>query len=132
MTYALNVNGRMHSVDVDGDIPLLWVLRDVIGLTGTKFGCGIGICGACTVHFDGQAVRSCVTSIEHSASSEITTIEEVGETATGARIQQAWLAEEVVQCGYCSPARSSRRRSRSRSDQALPIPRLRARIRPVN
>ncbi|WP_225769934.1 (2Fe-2S)-binding protein [Inquilinus sp. Marseille-Q2685] len=101
MPYALNVNGKSHSVDVDGDIPLLWVLRDVIGLTGTKFGCGIAMCGACTVHLDGQAVRSCVTSVADAASSAITTIEAVGDTETGARIQRAWLAEEVVQCGYC-------------------------------
>ncbi|WP_343715787.1 (2Fe-2S)-binding protein [Inquilinus sp.] len=101
MTYVLNVNGTSHSVDVDGDIPLLWVLRDVIGLTGTKFGCGIAMCGACTVHLDGQAVRSCVTPIADAASAAITTVEAVGATEAGARIQQAWLAEEVVQCGYC-------------------------------
>jgi isoquinoline 1-oxidoreductase alpha subunit len=101
MAYALTVNGRTHSVDVDGDIPLLWVLRDVIGLTGTKFGCGIAMCGACTVHLDGQAVRSCVTPVADAASAAITTVEAVGATEAGARIQQAWLAEEVVQCGYC-------------------------------
>lgn len=101
MTYALSVNGKTHSVDVDGDIPLLWVLRDVIGLTGTKFGCGIAMCGACTVHLDGQAVRSCVTAVADAASAAITTVEAIGETEAGARIQKAWLAEEVVQCGYC-------------------------------
>jgi isoquinoline 1-oxidoreductase alpha subunit len=101
MSYALNINGRAHSVDVDGDIPLLWVLRDVIGLTGTKFGCGIAMCGACTVHLDGQAVRSCVTPVADAASSAITTVEAIGQTEAGARIQKAWLAEEVVQCGYC-------------------------------
>ena len=101
MTYVLNVNGTSHSVDVDGDIPLLWVLRDVIGLTGTKFGCGIAMCGACTVHLDGQAVRSCVTPVADAASAAITTVEAVGATEAGARIQKAWLAEEVVQCGYC-------------------------------
>ncbi|MGK9166172.1 (2Fe-2S)-binding protein [Inquilinus limosus] len=101
MPYALNVNGKTHSVDVDGDIPLLWVLRDLIGLTGTKFGCGIAMCGACTVHLDGQAARSCVTTVEDAASSAITTIEAIGETDPGARVQRAWLAEEVVQCGYC-------------------------------
>ncbi|WP_026873364.1 (2Fe-2S)-binding protein [Inquilinus limosus] len=101
MPYTLNVNGKTHPVDVDDDIPLLWVLRDVIGLTGTKFGCGIAMCGACTVHLDGQAVRSCVTTVADAASSEITTIEAVGETEAGTRIQRAWLAEEVVQCGYC-------------------------------
>ncbi|WP_395680757.1 (2Fe-2S)-binding protein [Inquilinus sp.] len=101
MTYALNVNGKTHSVDVDADIPLLWVLRDVIGLTGTKFGCGIAMCGACTVHLDGQAVRSCVTTVADAASAAITTVEAIAETEAGARIQKAWLAEEVVQCGYC-------------------------------
>lgn len=101
MSIALNVNGKAYSVDVDEDIPLLWVLRDVIGLTGTKFGCGIAMCGACTVHLDGQAVRSCVTPVADAAAFEITTIEAIGETEEGARIQQAWLAEEVVQCGYC-------------------------------
>ncbi|WP_374368863.1 (2Fe-2S)-binding protein [Dongia sp.] len=101
MSIALKVNGKDHSVDVDEDIPLLWVLRDVIGLTGTKFGCGIAMCGACTVHLDGQAVRSCVTTVADAAAYEITTIEAIGETEEGARIQQAWLAEEVVQCGYC-------------------------------
>jgi isoquinoline 1-oxidoreductase alpha subunit len=101
MPYTLNVNGRARTVDVDGDIPLLWVLRDVIGLTGTKFGCGIAMCGACTVHLDGQAARSCVTTVANAARSDITTIEAIGETELGARIQKAWLAEEVVQCGYC-------------------------------
>ncbi|MGL4965556.1 MAG: (2Fe-2S)-binding protein [Inquilinus sp.] len=101
MPYELNINGQTHSVDVDGDIPLLWVLRDVIGLTGTKFGCGIAMCGACTVHLDGQAVRSCVTPVADASSAAITTVEAIGATEAGARIQQAWLAEEVVQCGYC-------------------------------
>jgi len=101
MSYTLNVNGTTHSVDVDGDTPLLWVLRDVIGLTGTKFGCGIAMCGACTVHLDGQAVRSCVTAVETVGSSAITTIEAVGATDEGARVQKAWLDEDVVQCGYC-------------------------------
>jgi isoquinoline 1-oxidoreductase alpha subunit len=101
MSIVLNVNGKAHTVDVEEDIPLLWVLRDVIGLTGTKFGCGIAMCGACTVHLDGQAVRSCVTTVADAAAYGITTIEAIGETAEGARVQQAWLAEEVVQCGYC-------------------------------
>ncbi len=101
MPISLNVNGEIHSVDVDGDVPLLWVLRDVIGLTGTKFGCGIAMCGACTVHLDGQAVRSCVTSIEDAAAFQITTIEAIANTKEGARIQEAWLQGEVVQCGYC-------------------------------
>lgn len=101
MSISLNINGETHVVDVDNDIPLLWVLRDVVGLTGTKFGCGIAMCGACTVHLDGQAVRSCVTSVEDAAAFEITTIEAIASTEAGALIQKAWLDEEVVQCGYC-------------------------------
>ena len=101
MVFALNVNGHRHSVDVEGDTPLLWVLRDVLGLTGTKFGCGVAQCGACTIHLDGQAVRSCVTTIESVGGGEITTIEAVGSTSTGRVIQEAWLEKEVVQCGYC-------------------------------
>ena len=101
MAFIINVNGQSHSVDVDGDTPLLWVLRDMLGMTGTKFGCGMALCGACTVHVDGVAVRSCVTPIEGIGASDITTIEAVGATAVGARIQKAWLNHEVVQCGYC-------------------------------
>jgi isoquinoline 1-oxidoreductase alpha subunit len=101
MIFAIQVNGITHSVDVDGDTPLLWVLRDVLGMTGTKFGCGMALCGACTVHIDGVATRSCITSIDSIGGSQITTIEAVGETTAGARIQRAWLAREVVQCGYC-------------------------------
>jgi isoquinoline 1-oxidoreductase subunit alpha len=101
MTFAIHVNGATHSVDVDGDTPLLWVLRDVLGLTGTKFGCGAALCGACTVHLDGVATRSCVTPVDSVGTAAITTIEAVGATAAGARIQQAWLEHEVVQCGYC-------------------------------
>ena len=88
-------------VDVDGDTPLLWVLRDVLGLTGTKYGCGIAQCGACTVHADGAAIRSCITSVDSVGNSAITTIEAIGATPAGARIQKAWLDREVVQCGYC-------------------------------
>jgi isoquinoline 1-oxidoreductase alpha subunit len=101
MAFAIKVNGNAHSVDVDGDTPLLWVLRDVLGMTGTKFGCGAGLCGACTVHIDGVATRSCITPIDSLDKSLITTIEAVGATAAGARIQKAWLDHEVVQCGYC-------------------------------
>ena len=101
MAFAIKINGNAHSVDVDGDTPLLWVLRDVLGMTGTKFGCGAGLCGACTVHIDGVATRSCVTPIDSLDKSLITTIEAVGATAAGARIQKAWLDHEVVQCGYC-------------------------------
>jgi isoquinoline 1-oxidoreductase alpha subunit len=98
---SLQINGKAHSADVPADMPLLWVLRDVIGLTGTKFGCGIAQCGACTVHLDGQAVRSCVLPVSAIGGKAITTIEAIGQTAAGRKIQQAWLATEVVQCGYC-------------------------------
>jgi isoquinoline 1-oxidoreductase subunit alpha len=101
MAFAIKVNGQTRSVDVDGDIPLLWVLRDVLGMTGTKFGCGMALCGACTVHIDGVATRSCITSIDSIGSSEVRTIEAIGATALGAKIQRAWLEQEVVQCGYC-------------------------------
>jgi isoquinoline 1-oxidoreductase alpha subunit len=98
---VLRVNGDEHSVDVPADMPLLWVLRDVIGLTGTKFGCGIAQCGACTVHLDGQAVRSCVLPVSADGEKAITTIEAVGNSASGQKIQKAWLDVDVVQCGYC-------------------------------
>jgi len=98
---TLQINGQTHEVDVPGDMPLLWVLRDVVGLTGTKFGCGIAQCGACTVHIDGKAVRSCFLPVGEIGNRAITTIETVGETPTGAKVQKAWLDLEVVQCGYC-------------------------------
>jgi isoquinoline 1-oxidoreductase alpha subunit len=101
MAFAIKVNGTTHSVDVDGDTPLLWVLRDVLGMTGTKFGCGKALCGACTVHIDGVAARSCVAPIDSVGTSEITTIEAIGATPVGGKIQKAWLDLEVVQCGYC-------------------------------
>jgi isoquinoline 1-oxidoreductase alpha subunit len=101
MAFMINVNGSPHTVDVDGDTPLLWVLRDVLGMTGTKFGCGMALCGACTVHIDGEPTRSCVTPIDSVASSKVTTIEAIGDTPAGARIQKAWLEQQVVQCGYC-------------------------------
>jgi isoquinoline 1-oxidoreductase alpha subunit len=101
MIFAVKVNGNMHSVDADGDTPLLWVLRDVLGMTGTKFGCGMALCGACTVHIDGVVSRSCITPIDSVGISNVTTIEAIGATATGAKIQKAWLDREVVQCGYC-------------------------------
>ena len=99
--FVLQVNGEAHPVDVPGDMPLLWVLRDVVGMTGTKFGCGIAQCGACTVHLDGQAVRSCVLPVSAIGSKAITTIEAVGRTPSGQKIQEAWLDVDVVQCGYC-------------------------------
>jgi isoquinoline 1-oxidoreductase alpha subunit len=98
--YTLRVNGRTQQVDVDADTPLLWVLRDSLGLTGTKYGCGIGQCGSCTVHLDGNAVRSCRTAVSEVGDQPIVTIEGISEDATHA-IQKAWIAEEVVQCGYC-------------------------------
>ena len=98
---TLKINDKAHTADVPPDMPLLWVLRDVIGLTGTKFGCGIAQCGACTVHLGGQAVRSCVLPVGSIGDKAITTIEAIGETAVGKKVQQAWLATEVVQCGYC-------------------------------
>jgi isoquinoline 1-oxidoreductase alpha subunit len=98
---TLQINGESKSVDAPADMPLLWVLRDLIGLTGTKFGCGIAQCGACTVHLDGNAVRSCVLPIGGVGSRPITTIEGIGATPIGASVQKAWLNLEVVQCGYC-------------------------------
>ncbi|SNB79410.1 isoquinoline 1-oxidoreductase, alpha subunit [Arboricoccus pini] len=98
---ALKINGEVQQVDAPDDMPLLWVLRDVLGMTGSKFGCGIAQCGACTVHLDGQAIRSCVTPLAMAAEGEITTIEKIGDTPVGQRVQAAWLDLEVVQCGYC-------------------------------
>ncbi len=99
--FVLQINGEARAVDVPGDMPLLWVLRDVVGLTGTKFGCGIALCGACTVHLDGQAVRSCVLPVRAIGNKAVTTIEAIGQTPSGRKIQQAWLDVDVVQCGYC-------------------------------
>lgn len=101
MAYTLKINDTPHEVDVDGDIPLLWVLRDVLGMTGTKFGCGQSLCGACTVHLDGQPVRSCQTPVESVGDGAVTTIEAIGQEPEGAALQKAWLELEVVQCGYC-------------------------------
>jgi isoquinoline 1-oxidoreductase subunit alpha len=98
---TLNINGEPSTVDVSPDTPLLWVLRDVLGMTGTKFGCGIAQCGACTVHLDGQPVRSCLLAVGTIGGGQITTIEGVGTTEAGAKIQKAWLDLEVIQCGYC-------------------------------
>src|SRR5215204_6617055 len=100
MPYNLTVNGRTASVDVPADLPLLWVLRDVLNLRGTKYGCGIGACGACTVHINGRAVRSCQTRVSAAANTPITTIEGLSSDATHA-VQQAWLEIDVAQCGYC-------------------------------
>jgi isoquinoline 1-oxidoreductase subunit alpha len=103
MHYTVHVNGQVHSVDVDSDTPLLWVLRDSVDLKGTKFGCGAGLCGACTVHLDGMPVRSCLTTISDVGNSAVTTIEGIGSTPVGARLQKAWLEIDVMQCGYCQP-----------------------------
>ncbi len=97
----LTINGEVKNVDAPPDMPLLWVLRDIIGLTGTKFGCGIAQCGACTVHIDGAPVRSCLLPVGSVGQRAITTIEGVGASPAGAKIQKAWLDLEVVQCGYC-------------------------------
>jgi isoquinoline 1-oxidoreductase alpha subunit len=97
----LTINGQIRNVDVPSDMPLLWVLRDVLALTGTKFACGIAQCGACTVHLDGAPVRSCVLPVGSIGARQVTTIEGIGSTATGSRVQKAWLDLEVIQCGYC-------------------------------
>src|SRR5450755_4753656 len=98
---TLNINGQSRSADVPSDMPLLWVLRDVLALTGTKFGCGIAQCGVCTVHLDGAPVRSCLLPVGSIGERQITTIEGIGSTDAGAKVQKAWLDLEVVQCGYC-------------------------------
>ncbi len=98
---TLKINGKSHSVDAEPDTPVLWVLRDLLGMTGSKFGCGVALCGACTVHLDGIPRRSCVMPVSAADGHSITTIEAIGDTAAGKRIQQAWLDLDVVQCGYC-------------------------------
>jgi len=98
---TLNINGTDTTLDVPDDMPILWALRDVAGLTGTKFGCGVALCGACTVHLDGQAIRSCVTPVSAAAGKKIVTIEAIGNDPVGARVQEAWRQIDVVQCGYC-------------------------------
>jgi len=97
----LRINGQLHSVEATGDTPLLWVLRDLLGLTGTKFGCGIAQCGACTVHIDGKPVRSCMLTVSAVRDRAVTTIEGIGASPVGAKVQKAWLDLEVIQCGYC-------------------------------
>ncbi len=100
MTTSLNINGKIHRIDADADTPLLWVLRDTIGLTGTKFGCGAGLCGACTVHVNGKAARSCTVPLSSVGKAKVTTIEALSPDRSH-RLQQAWIAEQVPQCGYC-------------------------------
>jgi isoquinoline 1-oxidoreductase alpha subunit len=101
MEFKLKLNGAVRTANVDGDTPLLWVIRDVLDMTGTKFGCGMGLCGACTVHLNGQPIRSCVTPIESVGTGSITTIEAIGATPVGKSVQRVWMMKEVPQCGYC-------------------------------
>ena len=101
MSHTINVNGKPHTVEVEADTPLLWVLRDELDLKGSKFGCGMGLCGACTVHINGKPARSCVTPVSAVGDAKITTIEAIGESETGKKVQEAWLALDVMQCGYC-------------------------------
>ena len=101
MKYKLHINGEFHQIEAPAEMPLLWVLRDELGLVGTKFGCGAGLCGACTVHVDGAAQRSCQLPVGNVGQAKITTIEHVGESRIGARLQAAWLQVDVMQCGYC-------------------------------
>jgi isoquinoline 1-oxidoreductase alpha subunit len=101
-SFQLTVNGRVRTVDADADTPLLWILRDTLGLTGTKFGCGQGVCGSCTVHLDGKAVKSCQTSLQAAAGHAVLTVEGLSKDGSHP-VQKAWLAEDVAQCGYCQP-----------------------------
>jgi isoquinoline 1-oxidoreductase alpha subunit len=98
---SLNINGKSMQADAEGDTPLLWVLRDYLNMTGTKFGCGMALCGACTVHADGQPIRSCITPVSAVGNKKIVTIEKIGESRAGKAVQAAWIAESVPQCGYC-------------------------------
>jgi len=101
MAYTVTINGKQHDVDAPGEMPLLWVLRNELGMVGTKFGCGIGMCGACTVHVNGEARRSCAVTLSSVGDAQISTIEALAETPVGRALQQAWLDEDVMQCGYC-------------------------------
>ncbi len=101
MAYKIKVNGKTRTIDAPGEMPLLWVLRNELNMVGTKFGCGVGACGACTVHLDGEAVRSCQTPLETVGKAAVTTIEGLHDSPIGARLQEAWLDKDVMQCGYC-------------------------------
>jgi isoquinoline 1-oxidoreductase alpha subunit len=103
MAYKLNINGKVRDADVDGDTPLLWTLRDTLGIVGPKYGCGVGQCGACTVHIDGKPTRSCVTPVSAVGGAKVTTIEGIGADPVGKRVQAAWTELDVAQCGYCQP-----------------------------
>lgn len=98
---SLTINGKAHELDVADQMPLLWALRDIVGLRGTKFGCGMSLCGACTVHLEGEAIRSCVTPVSQADGKSVTTIEAISDDAVGQRVQKAWLDLGVAQCGYC-------------------------------
>jgi aerobic-type carbon monoxide dehydrogenase small subunit (CoxS/CutS family) len=102
-TYELSVNGRVHTLDVDPELPLLWALRDHLALTGTKYSCGQGLCGSCTVHVNGEATRSCVTTVAQVQGARVTTIEGLAAAGSAHPVQAAWIAEQVPQCGYCQP-----------------------------
>lgn len=124
----LNVNGKDVDADVDANTPILWVLRDTLGMTGTKFGCGQALCGACTVHMNGAAIRSCVTPVSAAAGQKITTIEALGEDRVGKAVQAAWVRHDVAQCGYCQSGqvmsatallKSNRKPSDPQIDQAM-------------
>jgi isoquinoline 1-oxidoreductase subunit alpha len=101
MRYILNINGDSHEVEVDGQMPLLWVLRDRLELKGSKFGCGMGLCGACTVHINGRPMRSCIVPVQTVGAAGVTTIEGIGASEVGKKLQQVWLETDVMQCGYC-------------------------------
>ncbi len=101
MAFSVTINGETREIDAPAEMPLLWALRQELGMTGTKFGCGIGMCGACTVHVDGQATRSCALPVGSIGDRQVTTIEHLGQTPVGQALQQAWLDEDVMQCGYC-------------------------------
>jgi isoquinoline 1-oxidoreductase alpha subunit len=103
MSFNLNINGKIMEADVEPDMPLLWTLRDALGILGPKFGCGMGLCGACTVHLDGLPIRSCIAAVSSVGSAKVTTIEGIGADPVGARVQAAWTDLDVAQCGYCQP-----------------------------